>query len=499
LCAANASGRVGTWRYALVAPSLVATDAIDDSELRALWRGEHAGRAIEATAEVRAALAPSLGEAAGEPLAPSSRPDVTDARWAIVAVDELTPAWTPVAIAGHHPLAVVPLCSSAKLRAPIANLDRDALTTVAMTGTTALARGIAFLMDRAGTTYPARDIAAWFAHDDFVHVSNETSFVRGCVPGRGMEFCARESYIALLEAMHANLVELDGSHLGDHGWEWFRHTIEMYEARGWHFFGGGRDQIEATRPLELEHHGNKLAFVGCNMVRTTARTIHNGPEVGVCDRARLDWQVRDLRARGFVPIVAIQHEEVYSHDPPSSLVADLRRMAEAGAAVAFGSQAHWAHPWEVHHGAYVHYGPGNFFFDQDWAHARDAASDRLYFYKNRLLAVDHLFSRIEEHGRPRPMTARERAWFVGVLAGALAKLPRAEPWAAPSTAPPAAAIPESLLVGTEPIMFAVTRANDRYVVEFRKQPRADRVKCKKAIVELVRAKYGADPARVTIR
>src|SRR5207302_4245837 len=136
--------------------------------------------------------------------------------------------------------------------------------------------------------------------------------------------------------------------------------------------------------------------------------------------------------RGFVPIVSIQHEEVYSHDPPASLVRDLRKMAEAGAAVAFGSQAHWAHPWEMHRGAYVHYGPGNFFFDQDWAHARDAAHDRLYVYANRVLAVDHVFTRIEEHGRPRPMTATERARFVGVLAKAKQKLPRADAWTPPA-------------------------------------------------------------------
>ena len=40
-----------------------------------------------------------------------------------------------------------------------------------------------------------------------------------------------------------------------------------------------------------------------------------------------------------------------------------------------GSQAHCPHPWEMHHNAYVHYGPGNLFFDQFWHPVRDAAQD----------------------------------------------------------------------------------------------------------------------------
>ena len=53
------------------------------------------------------------------------------------------------------------------------------------------------------------------------------------------------------------------------------------------------------------------------------------------------------------------------------IVRDFRRLAETGAAVVFGSQAHWAHPFEVHYGAFVHYGAGNFIFDQSWPDARD--------------------------------------------------------------------------------------------------------------------------------
>ena len=173
-----------------------------------------------------------------------------------------------------------------------------------------MTRFMSGLLDRKGTSYPARDVAPWFAGADFVHISNEVSFVPGCEQKEAnTTFCSREKYIELLEAIHANVIELDGSHLADYGTQWIPHTLDMYAARGWHWFGGGHDQLEGSRPLELEHHGNKIAFLGCTMPKTTSHVVWNVPGVAACDLRRIAWQVSELRARGVFPIVSIQHEE----------------------------------------------------------------------------------------------------------------------------------------------------------------------------------------------
>ncbi len=458
-CGADAHDRVGEWRYALVAPLLSPTEDVTTAELTAMWRGTHK-LAITASAATRTALA-ALGTAAGEPSAPA----VDAKHWAIVPVDELVPHWKVVTIDGHHPFTTdaldVPLCLD--VAAKVKNLDPDALTTVAMTGVTAMTRFTAKLMDERGVTFPARDIASWFAGVDVVHVSNEVSFVPDCKPKLdGITFCSREKYIELLETLHPQIIELDGSHLPDYGREWIGHTLDMYAARGWRWFGGGRDQIDGTKPLLLEHHGNKLAFVGCNMPWTTAKVIYPGAGVAACDIRRLDWQVRDLRDRGYLPIVAIQHDEVYSHVPPDGLVRDFRHFADVGAAIVFGSQAHCAHPWEVVHGAFVHYGPGNFFFDQEATNTRDAANDLFYFYQGRLLTVGHLYTRIEDMGRPRPMKDRERREFLREMATALGKLPRTDAWTAPRVLPAAHERPDSFLIKNrvQPLLvFAPTGAD----------------------------------------
>jgi len=50
------------------------------------------------------------------------------------------------------------------------------LTTVIVTGTTALVRATAHLMDVKGITYPGQDIRDWLLQADITHVSNEIAF-----------------------------------------------------------------------------------------------------------------------------------------------------------------------------------------------------------------------------------------------------------------------------------------------------------------------------------
>lgn len=460
------------YRYALVAPLYSPVDNITSAELAAMRAGTSKR---------------TLG------------PRPTTKQWAIVPAHELEPDWHVITVDGIHPLDKDASGPLVEQRCGEPNIDPSAITTVAMTGTTAMARFTAALMDKKGVTYPARDVAPWFAAADFVHVSNEASFTADCEPTvehGDRTFCSRDSYIELLAALHVNIVELTGSHLIDFGLSKLRRSIEMYEARGWKFFGGGRDQIEATRPLLVEHNGNKLAFLGCNKPRSENTTIVNGPNVAFCDMTRLEWQVRDLRAKGYSPIVSIQHNEVRFHAPPHGLVRDFRRLARAGAAAVLGSQAHVAHPFETHAGAYVHFGLGNFIFDQPFVHTRDGVADRLYFHKGTLLTVRRLYTRLEEQGRPRPLADHERAAFLRILADELPALPRPRP----VKTRPTPAIPDSFLVGKQPIYLWVSLDGTTATVSLREKPRGLRRKrLEPAVVDFIAAKYGIDRHGVTFQ
>jgi poly-gamma-glutamate synthesis protein (capsule biosynthesis protein) len=488
--AARAECAKSAHRYGLVAPLYSTVENISAAELEAMLHGKRRV-AVGMSATTRAALGAPAGPEYAEP---------TTAQWAIVPADELSPAWQVITIDGVQPLAPAAAGPLVVDQCGPTNIDAAALTTLTMTGTTAMTRFTAQLMDTRGVTYPARDLAAWLATSDFVHVSNEVSFNSTCETEADRSvrrFCSKDAYIELLAALHVNIVELTGSHLIDKGYRHLRHTIELYEARGWQFFGGGRDQIEATRPLLIEHHGNKLALLGCNEPRSGQQTIRNGPNVAFCDMARLEWQVRDLRSRGYLPVVSIQHEEVPRHTPPGSLVRDFRRLADAGAAVVFGSQAHVAHPFAMHGDAYVHYGAGNFIFDQPWLQTTDGVVDRFYFHRGKLLTVQRLYTRIEDHGKPRVMTDKERAWFIGVLRDALAEIPKARRPRKPTLDP---RIPDSFLVGTQPIYLWVTPSPTGVQVALRRPPHGIRKKAlDKAIAGFIAAKYGPPRDPVALR
>jgi poly-gamma-glutamate synthesis protein (capsule biosynthesis protein) len=104
-------------------------------------------------------------------------------------------------------------------------------------------------------------------------------------------------------------------------------------------------------------------------------------------------------------------------------------MAEAGAVIVSGSQAHQPQAMEFYpeetpaeagtglqtrpysKGAFIHYGLGNLFFDQyDVSQAcRQAFVDRHVFYDNRYISTELLPMMFVDYARPRPMTSDEEA------------------------------------------------------------------------------------------
>ncbi len=506
------------WRYALVTESF---DPVEDTSRDALSSAWRDGQ-IAAAPSTITALEGVLGDSARVTKL-TARTEPSRTRRAIVPIDELSPAWKVVTIDGAHPLdvhAASPLVARACDRsAP--NFDPEKLTTIVMSGTTALTRRTAERIDSHGAANLVAHIAPWFATADLTHVSNEVSFLRECDPVNGptgaaddLTFCAKDRYIEVLDLLGTDIVELTGSHLSDYGG--LHRTVEMYRKRGWAWFGGGRTQLESTEPTILEHHGQRFGFLGCNAVGTWLHALSTGAGVAACDWERMLWQIRDLRARGIAPIVSVQHQETHDHDVPPGLVIDLRRLAEAGAVFVLGSQAHSAHPWDVHHGAFVHYGPGNILFAQYPEAQREASVDKLYFHAGKLLTVEHLYTRTE-HGQPRLLTARERARFLGQLEQVSHRMPTSAPWAEPTRSDSDARVrPDSLIVQhgrmqqlavrlperieraqRYPLIVDLTGSSardDAFVVSPVGKLRATGPE----IATFVRTKYPIDPARTSI-
>ena len=110
------------------------------------------------------------------------------------------------------------------------------------------------------------------------------------------------------------MVELTGDHFQDWGPEAMLYTLDLYQERGWPYYGGGANTEEAQKPALFEHNGNKIAFIGCNAkARRIRRRQRDHPGAVHCDFDQMRERDQPACAQeGYLPIVTFQHLEYYS-------------------------------------------------------------------------------------------------------------------------------------------------------------------------------------------
>jgi hypothetical protein len=441
LAAGDEPGAV--WIYALVAPFPTITDDVSSSDLRDFWRGSSAGpfagsplRMAESTLEAFSAIwgAPAPGVAV---IVPEAR--LVDTLWAatpswgIVPFEKLEPRLKVLSIddnspirndfeQGRYPLLLHFQSSDPSFILPATNRDPSKMTTVMLTGVTALVRATASKMERKGLTYPAGDIREILLSSDILHINNEVPFYSMCdVPDpqqQGLVFCSRTKYMELLTHIDTDVVELTGDHFADYGEGAMLETLQIYRDAGIPYYGGGADIEEARKPLPIEHNGNKIAFIGCNDKEAYAGADEVTPGATPCDYDYMRAQIRALRTQGYVVMATFQYEEYNEPLATPIQMEEFRWQADSGAQIVSGSQAHFAQVMEFHNDSFIHYGLGNLFFDQMGKtdggidNIRQEFVDEHVIYDGRYISTRiHTFL-LMDYSRPRPMDAAERAKFL---------------------------------------------------------------------------------------
>ncbi len=447
------------WVYALAVPFPTIETSLTSGELRSTWQGvpagPFAGRPLlldEDTLAVFTALWGAPAEGVVRLLATDEllgyawehRPawalvpfEVLEPRWKVLEVDgqsplrkdfdpDAYPLSAPIGLSGDPQLVIAVQAlygsTSGTPLLPVSNRDLNRLTTVALTGVTALVRATAFTMEQRGIKYPGRDVGLWLREADITHISNEVPFAKNCpFPNPvqpDMRFCSDVRYIELLEEVGTDIVELTGDHFQDYGAEAMVYTLDLYRERGWQYYGGGANIQEARQAIILEHNGNRLAFIGCNAKGGGyAQAGRNRPGAGLCDYQWMESEIARLRSQGYLPIATFQHIEYYTFQAQPSQERDFRRLARAGAVIVSGSQAHQPQAFEFSGNALIHYGLGNLFFDQyEVSQAtRQAFIDRHVFYNGRHISTELLPILFVDYARPRPMTPSEGADLLRVV------------------------------------------------------------------------------------
>ncbi|MCL4258011.1 MAG: CapA family protein [Anaerolineales bacterium] len=434
------------WVYALVAPYPTIAEEVSSADLKAAWAGRSAGPFASVplllSESTRAAFSAAWGEPAAGAVQVLPAEELLEAAWAqqpswaLVPFEALAPRWKVLAVDGQAPIwksfeaASYPLSlpitisSGAELvSAPAGNREADKLTTVLLTGVTALVRATAWEMERKGITYPAEDVGEVMREADIAHISNEVPFAENCPrpdpSQRTLVFCSDAAYIELLEELGTDVVELTGDHFNDWTRAAMEYTLEQYRQRGWPYYGGGEDIHEAMQPLRLEDKGNRIAFIGCNgKGGGYASATESYPGTWACDYDYMERTIRELVDEGYIVIATFQHNEVYQYKPSDTLVRDFQRVAAAGASIVSGSQAHQPHGVEFYApDSFITYGLGNMFFDQiifgyDTSHGMMV---RHVIYDNQYISAELLPFVFVDYAKPRWLSAEERAEFLGII------------------------------------------------------------------------------------
>lgn len=435
---------ISQWVYALVAPFSTTIQGVSKDNLLLSWQGQsigpYAGQPILMDQNTYEMFSAIWGPAAPTSVSLIAKDELMDyawahePAWAIVPFESLNPRWKVLSIDGLSPIHkdfdldnyplkipislignsdVVELIKS-NFSIPSSNRDPQKLTIVAMTGVTALVRATAYTMEQHGMTYPDQDIREWLLSADITHISNEVPFAENCpYPDpvqAAIRFCSRDTYVELLEDVGTDVVELTGDHFQDWGIEAVFHTLGMYRERGWLYYGGGIDLNDGRKALLLENNNNRVAFIGCNAKGGSfAQASETNPGAAACDTEWMAQEINRLKQDGYLVIATFQHHEYYTYVAQADQQRDFRQMAEAGAVIVSGSQAHQPQGMEFLNSTFIHYGLGNLFFDQyDLCPAcRQGLIDHHVFYDGQYISTELLPIQFVDYARSRPMTYEE--------------------------------------------------------------------------------------------
>ena len=430
--------------FVVVAPFATLQDEIALDTLRKRWAGD--GQPLFMTDEAAALLTPVLGEDHAQIVSIDgllAELKATPGALGVLPFDQLNPTYKVLNLDGFnpvdnrfssdgYPLAVQVVVQGeasddvadvlAGAIEPMTNRDPDKLTTLVMTGVTAMARVTAKRMEQKGYTYPAKVIGPELSAADITHISNEIPFIEGCkvnASADNLKFCSKPEYWAALEAVGTDIVGLSGNHVNDFGRKGAQQSLAFYKDNGIPVYGSGLNEEEACKPLLLEDHGNTFAFIAA-LAYQPARAWATKTEPGACyyykNKEKILNMIQDLSQQVDIVAVELQFYETYKPYPTKKQVREFRELRDAGTDIVTGVQSHVPQALEPYGDSdaggagIIAYGLGNFFFDQMWSQeTRDELYLRHTIYDGKLIHTEILTGVLYDYAQPRWATPKQRA------------------------------------------------------------------------------------------
>ena len=351
--------------------------------------------------------------------------DLIDALWAdpgtytLMPLDTMTPQLRLMSIDGLHPLDIDLMTYPFVFHSDMPNYDASDVGRYLISGVTAIGRNTMTQIDVNGVEWAASGILDTVQSADVFHISSEVSFAPRCPqsdePVIG-GLCAKDDHFALFELLGVDLVELTGNHNLDYGDTAYLRTLDFYANAGMQTLGGGADLDAAREPVIFDLNGTTVGHLACNWNGPEyALATDTSPGAAYCNTEWLREGIPQLDAEADVVIVTIQYAEYNQYRPIQRQVGHFALLADLGADVVLGTQAHVPQAFSLQGETIIHYGLGNFFFDQTGPDFTRFFLDEILTYRGEIRSVYLYTGVIEDQARPRLMTAAERAAFLTTI------------------------------------------------------------------------------------
>jgi poly-gamma-glutamate synthesis protein (capsule biosynthesis protein) len=273
-----------------------------------------------------------------------------------------------------------------------------------------------------GVAWLTEKLRPALAGADYIHVSNEVSFLPSCSYGgdHPYQFCSRPVEFQALDDLHVNVVELTGNHNRDFGDAPFRATYRWYAEHGMATFGAGLDPEAANTPIILPlADGKRLGIIGFNEWCPLHECAKAPGEVGANaysdDKAFADLAALRTAYGADIVMATVQFHESEHHKPLDSQARIARALVDHGADIVSGSQAHQLQWVEFYKGKPIYFGIGNFLFDQVYKdEVRQAFFVHHYFFAGRLVQSVPVFTYMAADRQPTLATPAQAAAEKGI-------------------------------------------------------------------------------------
>ncbi|NTV31507.1 CapA family protein [candidate division WWE3 bacterium] len=365
------------------------------------------------------------------------RETITSKTVAVIPFDQLTPDLKVLSIDGKNildtaydganwPLKIVvtvsgneaqPIIATLRHAVPERNRNTSAMTSMVLTGVTAISRGVEYAIEQhKDTLFPARGVMDVLSKADITHIDNENPLFDNCKPEKeGIVLCGRTTSIDSLKAIGTDIADLTGNHQNDYGIEKNLESIRHLQDAGIEYYGGGKNEQDAQKILVKDIKGTTFAFTGYNYFDSLngpgyvslAKGDH--PGANYYSEEKMNQTVTEARSKAEIVQVDYQFIETYQYNPIPDQISVFRKTIDAGADIVVGVQSHQPQKIEFYKNGVIFYGLGNLFFDQMWSvPTRQGIIPRLTFIDGKLVSIELLTTLLFDYAQPRFVTGEDR-------------------------------------------------------------------------------------------